>query len=122
MKIVILERVIIMVATWVIVRLATYGLNYEASLIIATVASISALFVSIYYSKQGFSLYGYLFYNRDGNDEEEHELYAQAEQECDSGNVIKGLWSKAIVNAKGNEEVRKIEYMKLRVAQLRYQK
>ena len=44
--------------------------------------------------------------------------YAIAEQEVDSQNVDSGLWAKALVNAKGNEEVRKAEYIKLRAKQL----
>ncbi len=42
-------------------------------------------------------------------------FYAQAEEECETGDFDKGLWSKALVKAKGNEGQRKIEYMKLRV-------
>ncbi|GAB1426531.1 hypothetical protein MASR2M16_37650 [Thauera terpenica] len=45
-------------------------------------------------------------------------FYAQAEKECESGNVDKGLWSQALVKAKGDESRRKIEYMKLRVRNL----
>ena len=44
--------------------------------------------------------------------------YAIAEQEVDSQNVDSGLWAKALVKAKGNEEVRKAEYIKLRAKQL----
>ena len=42
-----------------------------------------------------------------------------AENEVEAGDVVAGLWSKALVKAKGNEELRKIEYMKLRGAQIK---
>lgn len=126
MKIVILERALIMVATYFIVGPTVWeltGHNYRgASHIIGAVSSLTALFASIYYSKQGLSLYGLTFSNKYESSEEENKLYAQAEQECESGDIVKGLWSKAIVKAKGNEDLRKIEYMKLRVAQLKHQK
>ena len=46
-------------------------------------------------------------------------FYAVAEEEYDGGMVDKGLWSQAIVEAKGDESLRKVEYMKLRVMQLK---
>lgn len=42
-------------------------------------------------------------------------LYAQAEEEFDKGEIDKGLWSQALVKANGDEKLRKVEYMKLRV-------
>ena len=44
--------------------------------------------------------------------------YAVAEDEIVNGNIDRGLWSKALVNAKGNETVRKAEYIKLRAKEL----
>ena len=44
--------------------------------------------------------------------------YAQAEQEIIDDTIDIGLWSKALVNAEGKEELRKVEYMKLRAKQL----
>jgi len=49
------------------------------------------------------------------------QYFAQAEQEVDDRTFDKGLWSIALVNANGNEELRKIEYMKLRAMQLQKQ-
>ena len=46
------------------------------------------------------------------------QYYALAEQEINDGTFDKGLWAKALVNANGKEEQRKIEYMKMRVKQL----
>ena len=47
------------------------------------------------------------------------EFYARAEEEVESGNVIKSIWSKALVNSKGNESLRKVEYMKLPAKQIK---
>lgn len=52
-------------------------------------------------------------------DDEEDRFFALAEEEVDQGRQNKGLWSKALIAANGNESLRKIEYMKLRVAQLK---
>jgi len=47
------------------------------------------------------------------------DLYAVAEEEYENGDIDKGLWSQALIKAKGNEGLRKIEYMKLRVRKLK---
>ena len=44
-----------------------------------------------------------------------------AEAEVNEGRQDVELWSKALIKAKGKEELRKVEYMKLRVQQLRSQ-
>ena len=49
------------------------------------------------------------------------EFYAVAEKEVDDNAVDGGLWSKALIEANGDESLRKIEYMKLRVQQLKTQ-
>jgi hypothetical protein len=46
-------------------------------------------------------------------------FYAIAEEEYENGEIDKGLWSQALVKANGNESLRKVEYMKLRVMQLK---
>ena len=46
-------------------------------------------------------------------------LYAAAEKEILENKVDPGLWSQALVKAGGKEELRKVEYMKLRVKQLK---
>ena len=48
----------------------------------------------------------------------ELQYYGLAEQEINDEAVDQGLWAKALVNAKGNEEKRKSEYIKLRAIQL----
>jgi len=50
--------------------------------------------------------------------EPDSHYYGQAEQELNDGAIDKGLWAKALVNARGSEDLRKIEYMKLRAEQL----
>jgi hypothetical protein len=50
--------------------------------------------------------------------EPDSEYYKQAEQEINDGTVDKGLWAKALVKSKGNEQLRKPEYIKLRAKQL----
>lgn len=47
------------------------------------------------------------------------DLYAQAEEEYNNGEIDKGLWSQALIKAKGDENLRKVEYMKLRAKQLK---
>ena len=51
----------------------------------------------------------------------DNSYYANAEQEVDNNNVDAGLWSKALVNAKGDEVVRRSEYIKLRAKELQQQ-
>ena len=48
----------------------------------------------------------------------ESYYYAQAEQEITNGTVDQGLWAKVSVNAKDNEDLRKVEYIKMRAKQL----
>lgn len=50
---------------------------------------------------------------------EDANLYNIAENEIDSGNVDKDLWSLALVMAQGDENMRKVEYIKLRVKQIK---
>ena len=44
--------------------------------------------------------------------------YEKAEQEVLNGTFQHGIWAKALVNTMGNEELRKVEYVKLRAKQL----
>jgi hypothetical protein len=52
-------------------------------------------------------------------DDKDSEFYAIAEQEIKDDVINNGLWSQALVKAKGDENLRKIEYMKVRVKQLK---
>ena len=51
----------------------------------------------------------------------DNQYYALAEQEVTSGSIDAGLWAKALVNVKGNEDSRKAEYIKMRAKQLQKQ-
>lgn len=52
-------------------------------------------------------------------DDRDSKFYSISEKEIDEGIIDDGLWSQALVKAKGDENLRKIEYMKLRVKQLK---
>ncbi len=52
-------------------------------------------------------------------EDKDADYYAIAEEEINDGNIDKGLWSQALVKADGDENRRKVEYMKLRVKQLK---
>lgn len=52
-------------------------------------------------------------------DETNGEFYATAEEEIDNGDINRGLWSKALVQAKGDENFRKAIYIELRAKQLK---
>lgn len=52
-------------------------------------------------------------------DQKTSHLLAQAEEEINTGTYDKGLWSQALIKAKGDENLRKVEYMKLRARQLK---
>ena len=54
--------------------------------------------------------------------EPDSQYYGQAEQEIIDGTVDQGLWAKALVAAKGNDDLRKAEYIKLRAKQLQQNK
>jgi len=47
--------------------------------------------------------------------------YGLAEEEVNQGAYDKGLWAKALVKSKGNEEQRKQQYIKIRAQQLHAQ-
>ena len=54
-------------------------------------------------------------------DEPDLVYYGQAEQEIIDGTYDKGLWAKALVEAKGDEKLRKSEYIVLRAKHLQKQ-
>lgn len=51
-------------------------------------------------------------------DKRDIQYYGQAEDEINDGTMQKDLWALALVKAKGKEDLRKVEYIKLRVKQL----
>ncbi|CAK7009306.1 MAG: hypothetical protein DESF_00361 [Desulfovibrio sp.] len=48
----------------------------------------------------------------------DNKFYAIAESEVESGDIDAGLWAKALINSKGKEDLRKVEYIKLRAKYL----
>ena len=46
------------------------------------------------------------------------KYYGQAEHELNNGTFDKGLWTETLVKTKGNEDLRNVEYIKLRAKQL----
>jgi hypothetical protein len=92
-------------------------------LAIVFTAPLAAFILSICVSRLGGGVFNFIsrFFSVEDNDYDE-TAYSLAESEADSGTYDKGLWSKALVNAKGNEELRKTEYMKLRVMQMKTMK
>lgn len=52
-------------------------------------------------------------------EEVDADYYATSEREVNENRTDPELWSQALVKAKGNEALRKVEYMKLRVKQLK---
>lgn len=55
-------------------------------------------------------------------DDKDSKFYAIAEKEIKDNIIDSGLWSQALVKAKGDENLRKVEYMKLRVKQIKKNK
>ncbi len=102
----------------------------ELALLLTSALSVTIFFVSLRFfgdSRSGAEITSALIGSaKDLKDsiessfnEKDADYYAQAEAELESGQIDKGLWSKALVNARGNEQLRKIEYMKLRASKLR---
>lgn len=51
--------------------------------------------------------------------DQDAEYYGKAEEEFINESFDKGVWAQALVKSDGNEEKRKVEYIKLRVKQLK---
>jgi hypothetical protein len=99
-------------------------------IIFAFIAGFSALGICLYKFKSGKSMVDIvsdsllkLQSTKDlitsNIDSKNAALFAQAEQEVSDGDIDKGLWSQSLVKAKGDENLRKVEYMKLRVKQIK---
>lgn len=126
-----LISVVVLFAT---ANLLAYGFNMrEPTLtIIAIVSAISSFFISIRIFKKGKSgtelasaVIGTvkdLKEDIETNIEiKQADFYALAEEEVENGEIDKGIWSQALIKAKGDEKLRKVEYMKLRAKQLKKQ-
>ena len=55
-------------------------------------------------------------------DSKDTGFFAIAEKEVNENNIDEGLWALALVKSKGDEKLRKVEYIKLRVKQLKKEK
>lgn len=119
-----LEGAVLGVATGFLIILVVYGpLNIRespiawAGLIIAGVVCLTLWFVSRMNGRMpGLdNLWDVLI----GKEDDSPDGYAMAETEVNEGRQDMELWAKALIKAKGNEELRKVEYMKLRVLQLK---
>lgn len=55
-------------------------------------------------------------------DSKRAEYFYLAENEYEDGKIDKEAWSQALVKARGDENLRKVEYMKLRAKQLKKNK
>lgn len=55
-------------------------------------------------------------------DSKRAEYFYLAEKEYEDGKIDKEAWSQALVKARGDENLRKVEYMKLRAKQLKKNK
>ena len=51
--------------------------------------------------------------------DQDTEYLGKAEEEILNGSIDKGVWAQALVKADGNEDKRKVEYIKLRAKQLK---
>lgn len=129
----ILISVVIAVAAFFVVGLSLVGLvdmRGKDAEVWASIAGIVAFVISMYKVKVGksgidivsdtFSAVKQTKENIQTSIDSKHaDLYATAEEEYEKGEIDKGLWSQALVKAKGDEKLRKVEYMKLRVMQLK---
>lgn len=100
------------------------------ALVITSIVSIVVFFIAIKKLGSGESdsailsnVFGAIKDMKDGVEfnleQKSADLYAQAEEEYNNGQIDKGLWSQALIKAKGKEGLRKVEFMKLRVKQLK---
>ncbi len=106
---------------WVIYEITD---NRNLAVIGTSIASIIIFFFSLKMFKT--SAIGAVMDVKDGIEfnleKRSADLYAQAEEEYNNGVIDKALWSQALIKAKGDENLRKVEYMKLRAKQLKSQR
>ena len=127
-----IKAIIIAAIPWYPIGWATYKLTQEdeLALIVTSVISLIIFLASINKlrgSEGGTSIassaIGAVKDFKDGVEfnleQKSADLYAQAEEEYNNGEIDKGLWSQALIKAKGDENLRKVEYMKLRAKQLK---
>ena len=112
-----LSIVIVVVAGFVMGSIAELlGMDNEGSWLSAISTGIIVFLICIYKFKVFKEIKEYI------DDSDHADLYHIAEEEYDRGEMDKGLESQAYVKAKGDEKLRKVEYIKLRVKQLKKNK
>ena len=127
-----IKALILAAIPWYPIGYAIYGVTREEQLALVATSIISIVIFFIAINKLGSGENGSTIVSnvfgamRDMKDRVEFnleqksaDLYAQAEEEYDNGKIDKGLWSQALIKAKGEESLRKVEYMKLRAKQLK---
>ena len=75
-----------------------------------------AVGIILFWSIISISLFSFIYTYK--LNEPDSKYFGQAEKEVNGGTMDNGLWAKALVRAKGNEDKRKAEYIKLRAKQL----
>ena len=113
-----------------------YRRNNDSDFVIIFLAGLSGLVTfgaGLYFSRPGRRTLGQMTSDSTSRildmkdsvqariEEREAKFLAQAEDEISRGQIDSGLWARALVNAGGKEEARKIEYMKLRARQIKRQ-
>ena len=127
-----IKALILAAIPWYPIGWAIYEVTGEdgLALVVTSIISIVIFFIAI--NKLGSdesgsamvsNVFGTIRDMKDGVEfnleQKSADLYAQAEEEYDNGKIDKGLWSQALIKAKGEESLRKVEYMKLRAKQLK---
>jgi len=127
-----IKALILAAIPWYPIGWAIYEVTGEdgLALVVTSIISIVIFFIAI--NKLGSdesgsamvsNVFGTIRDMKDGVEfnleQKSADLYAQAEEEYDNGKIHKGLWSQALIKAKGEESLRKVEYMKLRAKQLK---
>ncbi len=99
-----------------------YSGSSDLALVIALVTAVCIYILSLFLAAKRIALLfaiGSLFKSDTASDtSSDEDVYAKAEDEIETNNYNKNLWSKAFVIANGDEKLRKVEYMKLRAKEV----
>jgi hypothetical protein len=106
------------------------SVSNEVGITLTTIVAIIAFLISVYILRSGHTvstiasdsigvIKGAKESIETNIDSKQAKYFYLAEQEYEAGKLDRGLWSQALVKAKGNENLRKVEYMKLRAKQLK---
>lgn len=99
---------------------STHNLSPEAQLVAPSVTAFLVYTFTVYRLGAGKPTYcPFAWFFNLWAKESELELYAKAGAESETGNYDKGVWSKALISAQGDEKKRKAVYIERRVEQLK---